>query len=242
MIVAVWILLTKRFAICVGPITHVARAYHTADDINIGEGFVFHCTQSPLIEHLFSKSPQESSSMVTFSHVVHFRNMNTKILLSLVIAVVIIVTGGYFVLSPYAKNVEEASYAKDDSANQRQRVIEGVFAPNFPKETPKDTQVHATATPSIKTKGTDFASTPKPSSSKYTLVTVGQHNGKESCWSIINGNVYDLTPFVSKYSGGDGDILKICGKDGSSAFMEQYGGVTKPESALVTFYLGKLSQ
>ena len=36
----------------------------------------------------------------------------------------------------------------------------------------------------------------------FSLSEVKQHHGLESCWSIIDGFVYDLTSFVHLHPGG----------------------------------------
>jgi cytochrome b involved in lipid metabolism len=50
--------------------------------------------------------------------------------------------------------------------------------------------------------------------------------------------VYDLTSFIPQHPGGERNILKICGKDGTAAFMGQHGGEGGPESTLAKHYLG----
>jgi cytochrome b involved in lipid metabolism len=76
----------------------------------------------------------------------------------------------------------------------------------------------------------------------YTLADFSIHNSKESCWSIVNGKVYDLTPWISKHPGGESAILSICGKDGTDNFISQHEGDKKPEAKLATFYIGVLAQ
>lgn len=86
--------------------------------------------------------------------------------------------------------------------------------------------------------------TPKPvqpAVKAYTAAEVSMHSGESSCWSIVNGKVYDLTSFVGDHPGGDRNILKICGKDGTSAFDSQHEGDRKPNAMLDGFYLGELS-
>lgn len=46
---------------------------------------------------------------------------------------------------------------------------------------------------------------------------VAQHNSAENCWTIINGQVFNLTSFVVHHPGGS-EILRACGQDGSSLF------------------------
>ena len=75
-------------------------------------------------------------------------------------------------------------------------------------------------------------------SSAYTTLDVAAHNSKSSCWTIINGNVYDLTKWIARHPGGEGAILGICGKNGSAAFNNQHGTSGRPEQILKTFQIG----
>ena len=81
---------------------------------------------------------------------------------------------------------------------------------------------------------------PEPEQAGMTMTDVAQHNSAVSCWSVINGNVYDLTGWISRHPGGSSRILSICGKDGSSAFNGQHGGQGAPASTLSGFLLGPL--
>jgi len=73
-----------------------------------------------------------------------------------------------------------------------------------------------------------------------TLKTVSQNNSEESCWSIIDGSVYDLTDWISQHPGGASRILGLCGSDGTSQFQGQHGGSGSPESTLERYLLGAL--
>src|SRR4051812_31804730 len=74
----------------------------------------------------------------------------------------------------------------------------------------------------------------------YTLDEVSKHPNATSCWSAINGGVYDLTDWIAKHPGGSEAILSICGKDGSEAFNAQHGGQQKQADILATFKIGEL--
>jgi len=71
---------------------------------------------------------------------------------------------------------------------------------------------------------------------------VAKHNSRESCWTVIRGEVYDLTQWIDKHPGGADKILALCGKDGTQAFEKKHGGQEKPEKALEQFEIGKLKQ
>lgn len=86
------------------------------------------------------------------------------------------------------------------------------------------------------------ANSPEPAvSASYKMADVAGHKDASSCWSAINGNVYNLTSWIAKHPGGEGAILGICGKDGSDAFNSQHGGQGKPENVLETFKIGTLA-
>ncbi|MDB5238853.1 MAG: conserved rane protein of unknown function [Candidatus Parcubacteria bacterium] len=74
----------------------------------------------------------------------------------------------------------------------------------------------------------------------YSMADVSAHTNASSCWTAINGKVYDVTSWINQHPGGQNPILSLCGKDGSSAFNGQHGGERRPASELATFYIGAL--
>lgn len=76
--------------------------------------------------------------------------------------------------------------------------------------------------------------------SGYTLAQVAGHRDISSCWSAVNGSVFDLTKWIAEHPGGEEAILSICGKDGSAAFNDQHSGQGKPEGVLESFRIGAL--
>ena len=81
-----------------------------------------------------------------------------------------------------------------------------------------------------------------PSSGKVNLVAseISKHSTAKDCWSIVNGNVYNLTTYVQSHPGGAGVIKNICGRDGSGAFKNQHGSSSKPNNVLSAFLLGSV--
>jgi len=57
----------------------------------------------------------------------------------------------------------------------------------------------------------------KPTPRGYTKEEVANHKSKDDCWLIIDGKVYDVTPYISQHMGGDA-ILRNAGADSSSGF------------------------
>ncbi len=74
----------------------------------------------------------------------------------------------------------------------------------------------------------------------YSMADVATHKDGTSCWTTINGGVYDVTSWINQHPGGPGAILSLCGKDGSSAFTDQHGGQMQPEQELASFKIGVL--
>jgi cytochrome b involved in lipid metabolism len=77
---------------------------------------------------------------------------------------------------------------------------------------------------------------------KLTSEEVKKHDSGTSCWSIVYGNVFDLTKWIPKHPGGPAVIRAICGKDGTSAFEGQHAGQGKPANQLSNYFLGKLGE
>jgi len=107
----------------------------------------------------------------------------------------------------------------------------------------------ASATPSPSQSATQSPSstksaTPSPTIAltKLTSEEVKKHDSGTSCWSIVYGNVFDLTKWIPKHPGGPAVIRAICGKDGTSAFEGQHAGQGKPANQLSNYYLGKLGE
>lgn len=82
--------------------------------------------------------------------------------------------------------------------------------------------------------------TPPAQLGTYTMADVQAANSRAKCWTVINNNVYDLTKWIDQHPGGDQNILKICGMDGTQAFEKQHGGQNKPANVLKGFEIGTL--
>ena len=74
----------------------------------------------------------------------------------------------------------------------------------------------------------------------YTMDQVAQHSTAESCWSVVNGKVYDLTDWVTQHPGGKDAITGMCGTDATAAFEGKHGGESDPATALDGYLLGAL--
>jgi cytochrome b involved in lipid metabolism len=75
---------------------------------------------------------------------------------------------------------------------------------------------------------------------ELTLSEVKKRNSGTSCWTVVSGNVYDLTKWITKHPGGASAIRGLCGLDGTSAFERKHAGSSGPEDELASYYLGKL--
>ncbi|MBP9751464.1 MAG: cytochrome b5 domain-containing protein [Candidatus Moranbacteria bacterium] len=94
------------------------------------------------------------------------------------------------------------------------------------------------------TVGQESASTGSVPSEKkvYTMGEVATHKDATGCLTVIRGTVYDVTAFIDKHPGGDKNILRLCGLDGTASFEKKHGGQEKPENALKGFDVGTLAQ
>ena len=84
--------------------------------------------------------------------------------------------------------------------------------------------------------------TPKAEPAGYTMEKVKSNSSASSCWSVIRGNVYDLTQWIAVHPGGSGAIRGLCGTDGSAEFAAKHQGQSNPESRLKGYLLGPLAK
>jgi cytochrome b involved in lipid metabolism len=81
-----------------------------------------------------------------------------------------------------------------------------------------------------------------PSPTGYTMAQVKANNTAKSCWSVIDGYVYNLTNWINSHPGGSGAILFLCGTDGTNAFKAQHENQSKPAVRLDSYRLGPLNK
>ncbi len=54
----------------------------------------------------------------------------------------------------------------------------------------------------------------------FTIDEVASHNSKTDCWTVVSGQVYELTDFINRHPGGD-EILRACGTDATTLFVSR---------------------
>jgi len=113
--------------------------------------------------------------------------------------------------------------------------------------TPKPTSPTPSPTPTPTTDSTPTqtpskSATPTASNPGYTLAQVKANNSRQSCWTIIDNYVYDLTRWINSHPGGASAILSLCGVDGSASFNAQHENQSKPAVRLDSYKLGPISK
>lgn len=155
--------------------------------------------------------------------------MTTKTLLGIVAGVFIIFIGAYIVLSPADNRTVDTTVSESTSADI-------TVIPSAPTQTEGATTEAVVPDPTTAPSPT---STAQPTTAtSYTTAEVAIHNNQSSCWTIVNGTVYDLTSFISKHPGGAKRILSICGIDGTAAFTRQHSGDERPQETITGYEIG----
>lgn len=99
-----------------------------------------------------------------------------------------------------------------------------------PQETPTQATSTSPGTPTI-------SATQTP---RYTMAEVAQHASADSCWTAVDGGVYDVTAWIGQHPGGRDRILGLCGKDGTAAFTTQHGSSQRVAGVIAGFRIGDL--
>lgn len=45
----------------------------------------------------------------------------------------------------------------------------------------------------------------------YTIDEISSHKDNQSCWMVIHGKVYDVTPFLEEHPGGEDVLIENAG-------------------------------
>ena len=167
-----------------------------------------------------------SKFLTMFSLFIWYNLVMSEKSISILVGAVLILSVGVFVYK--TKNPPVIPVETLPSTNTETTTPEPVTIPA--QKTPAKTN------PVTTTKETPASSTP----SGITLAQVALHNSSSSCWSAINGNVYDLTSWIHNHPGGEKTILSICGIDGTSRYSDQHGGSSRTAKILEGFKLGLL--
>jgi hypothetical protein len=147
----------------------------------------------------------------------------------------------YFYLGRFNSEAEGGIYSFEITSKSRAAItigvgeVEGVVGEvvRGPYVAPKPT---ARSTPKA-----EPSAKPKAEQTGYTMEKVRANNNEVSCWSVIDGNVYDLTNWIASHPGGKGNILSLCGKNGTAEFASKHRGDSNPQARLKGFLLGPLA-
>ena len=82
---------------------------------------------------------------------------------------------------------------------------------------------------------------PSAQAATFTLQDVQQHASGQDCWSIVSGNVYDLTSWIGLHPGGQSTITAMCGRDATASYVSQHSRESSPAKALARYLIGTLS-
>lgn len=78
-----------------------------------------------------------------------------------------------------------------------------------------------------------------PFTTLFTYEELAKHNTPESCWLLVEGNLYDVTQYVPSHPGGEA-ILKGCGLDATEIFNSVEKHTDTANTMLETYLLGPL--
>ncbi|XP_020223204.1 cytochrome b5 isoform X2 [Cajanus cajan] len=73
----------------------------------------------------------------------------------------------------------------------------------------------------------------------FTFEEVAKHNHRKDCWIIVNGKVYDVTPFLEDHPGGDEVLVTATEKDATSDF-EDIGHSESAIEMMQTYLVGEV--
>ena len=144
-----------------------------------------------------------------------------------------------FVITARAKSAITVAVGEKEIPGE---VVRGPFVAPTVSATPTPTPTPTPVVTPTPTPTRVVTPTPTPTVVGYTMAQVRANNTARSCWTAIDGVVYDLTRWISNHPGGSGAILFLCGTDGTNAFNAQHQNQARPAIRLDTYRLGPLNK
>ena len=53
---------------------------------------------------------------------------------------------------------------------------------------------------------------------RVTPSMLKEHKSRDDAWSAFNGKVYNITPYLPYHPGGEKELMRVAGRDGSKLF------------------------
>jgi cytochrome b involved in lipid metabolism len=150
----------------------------------------------------------------------------------------------YLYLARYSAPAQAGTYSFLITSRAKSAITVAVGDREVPGEVLRGAAPAPTPSTTAKTSPTPTP-TPSPSAtvtqSAYTMEEVKKRNTAASCWSVIDGNIYDLTKWIPLHRGGPQAITFLCGKDGTSSFKAQHANQSSPVSTLSRYLVAPLA-
>lgn len=84
-------------------------------------------------------------------------------------------------------------------------------------------------------RGVDF-----PGPLRVSAEELAKHKSKDDAWTVLGGKVYNITPYMEYHPGGEKELLRCAGRDGTKLFQLTHAWVNYDvmlDKCLVGFYV-----
>lgn len=61
---------------------------------------------------------------------------------------------------------------------------------------------------------------------RVTMRELQKHTSIDDAWSAFNGRVYNLSPYIRFHPGGEKELMRVAGRDGTKLFMSTHAWVS----------------
>jgi hypothetical protein len=60
---------------------------------------------------------------------------------------------------------------------------------------------------------------------RVNSVMLKQHRRKDAAWTVLGGKVYNITPYLPFHPGGEAELMRAAGRDGTQLFQEYHSWI-----------------
>lgn len=70
----------------------------------------------------------------------------------------------------------------------------------------------------LRASGTNLRGIDSPGPIRVTRDELAKHKSRDDIWTALRGRVYNLTPYMEYHPGGEKELLRVAGRDGTRLF------------------------
>lgn len=71
----------------------------------------------------------------------------------------------------------------------------------------------------LRSSGQNLRGVDSPGPIRVTAEELAKHKSRDDAWTVLGGRVYNITPYMEYHPGGEKELMRCAGRDGTRLFQ-----------------------